>query len=202
MAPDRYGKQLAPCPRYGYGHAVLSVPAAYSSARATEAARHVVGDDDASVSRRHAARVTMSNPVPVVPSVQLAPAPVSQAAFVWLAIVVIFASCGLGAMGMFMSSPPGPSSLLPVGFMFLLVLPAFVLLRQRLVNAGRPTATAAAIWDLGWYCCRCAIVYFQAEEAPPGIAPGQPLTPAQFRDIVWTAGRYAKTRPPPPTFSR
>jgi hypothetical protein len=72
--------------------------------------------------------------------------------------------------------------------------------RVRLVNRGRPAASA--IWNLGWSCCRCAILYFQAREAPPGIAPGQPLTPAQFQHIVWTACGYAKAQQPPTTFSR
>jgi hypothetical protein len=73
--------------------------------------------------------------------------------------------------------------------LLMLRIPAAVA-RRRLVKAGRPAAET--IWRLGWYCCRCAIVYFRTGEAPPGVTPGQPLTPQQFQHIVWTAGRYAK----------
>jgi len=184
------------------------VPAAFSSASATEAARRVVDDDDdASVSRRRVAMVNVGAALPVVPASQLAMAPIhwrQGCLGVFFGIVGVF--FGIVAAGAFTAyentrSGAGAWLFLVVGFAAVLVslllilrIPAAVA-RQRLVNTGRPAA--AAIWHLGWYCCRCAIVYFQAGEAPPGIAPRQPLTPAQFQHIVWTAGRYAKTRPPP-----
>lgn len=199
VVPDSYGKQLAPCPRCGYVDAVLSVPAAFTSARATEAACRVVNDDDASLSRRNAAKVTVKAALPVVPTSQLAMVPIDSAARLGcLGVVGVFFAVLVTAM---VGGPP----LLVVGFAAVVVSlllifrgPAAVT-RLRLVKTGRPAA--AAIWNLGWYCCRCAIVYFQAGEAPPGIAPRQPLTPAQFQHIVWTAGGYAKTRPSPTSFS-
>jgi len=205
VLPDRSGNPLAACPRCGHADAILSVPAAYHSARATEWAGHVARDDDASISRRHAARMAVNAALPVVPARELAVAPGNDEVVGYGCLGIV-----LGGVAIIMivvygatSSGSGAWLLLVVGFvtglvclLSLLQIPAAVARRQ-LVKAGRPAATA--VWQLGWYCCRCAIVYFQIGEAPPGVAPGQPLTPAQFQHIVWTVGGYAKT-PPPPAF--
>ncbi|HKR49346.1 MAG TPA: hypothetical protein VJT72_07150 [Pseudonocardiaceae bacterium] len=219
MAPDNYGKQLTSCPRCGYVDLILSVPAAFSSASNTETAHRVVRDDDASMSSRHAARATISAAPPVVPAKQLAMAPSNtRGQFGCLGVVFggffgIFAAGALDFYARYGSFPPdippdrtslviGCAASIVSLLSFILAISAIrpAIVHRRMVNKGEPAA--AAIWRLGWYCCRCAIVYFQAGEAPPGIASGQPLTPAQFQHIVWTAGGYAKTRPPPPPFDR
>jgi hypothetical protein len=137
--------------------------------------------------------------LPVVPARQLAVEPSDDAygcLGIVLGVVAIIMIVVYGATSN--GSGSGAWVLLVVGFVAglacLLLIPVAVA-RLRLVKAGRPAAMT--IWQLGWYCCRCAIVYFQTGEAPPGVAPGQPLTPAQFQHIVWAIGGYAKPQPPP-----
>lgn len=200
MRPDGSSNLLAACPRCGHVDAILSVPAAYHSARVTEAAGRVARDDDASRSDRHAARMRVNGALPVVPANELAVAPGNDALVGYGCLGIVL---GVITMGGVTATVAG-GGLFPGVFGFITGLAClFVLLRVpaavarlRLVNAGRPAATA--VWQLGWYCHRCAIVYFQSGEAPPGVAPGQPLWPAQFQHIVWTIGGYART--PPPTF--
>jgi hypothetical protein len=62
--------------------------------------------------------------------------------------------------------------------------------RGRTVKAGRPAAHA--IWRRGWYCRRCAVVFFAAGEEPAGVERGQVLDPGGFRVLVWTAGGYGR----------
>jgi len=194
VAEEHYG-QLTPCPRCGYSDSVLGVPAAYAAARSTEAAARVVRDDEASHARRHAARAVVRSALPIVPANELALAPTSFfPEFGWG--VVFFGVVAVGALAIYQlaADHSGDFTLLVVsavaGLLFMLCISQLprALARHQKIKAGK--SSAEAIWRLGWYCCRCAIVYFQAGEDPVGSTPGQPLTPAQFKRIVWTAGRY------------
>jgi len=188
MIPDGDDDRLAPCPRCGYGDSILSVPAAYSSARHGEAA--------ARVSRGNEVKVTVNAALPVVAARELAMAPAN----VVPEFGCLSAFLGIAAIGapivyeIGTDHQNGDSVLLVAGAIagLLLVLSvlrlSLALARQPKIKAGKPAAEA--VWRLGWYCCRCAVVYFQARDEPAGVTPGQPLTPAQFRHIVWTAGRY------------
>ncbi|MFC4589909.1 hypothetical protein [Sphaerisporangium corydalis] len=175
------------------------MPAAYAAARSTETAAHVVRDDEASLARRRAARAALDSALPIVPADELAMAPTSYVPALGCG-GVLFGVVTVGALTIYQLATEhrsGDSVLLAVGaaagllsvFFILLLLPARA--RRQKIEAGRPAAEA--IWRRGWYCYRCAIVYFQAGEQPAGIAPGQPLTPAQFKHIVWTAGRYGRS---------
>lgn len=189
--------QLTPCPRCKDSDCVLSVPAAYSSARFTESALIVMRDDETTFARRRAARATVNAALPIVAEKNLAMAPDTG----YGCLGIVFG----GFFGMFAvlwliahySHGDGDAGSLAVGVILglLSVFGFFVLFlalaRQPKINAGKPAAEA--IWRLGWYCCRCAVVYFQAGEEPAGVISGQPLTPAQFKHIVWTAGGYGKS---------
>lgn len=200
------------CPSCGQGESVHAVPAVYESARATEEtiarARRTANDDDASLARKRAARQQLAaTPPPTVGSGVLAPAPKSRVG-AFLAGTVMFAllagvltvmynsskgftdSTGLDADGSgsialhtFSIACTALSGLCLVGF-------AFALIRQLGIKRGRPAAEA--VWRRGWYCGRCAVVYFRSGEQPTGIDAGRQLTPAEFRHLVWSAGGYAK----------
>lgn len=73
-----------------------------------------------------------------------------------------------------------------------LIATFLALVRRHGIKRGRPAAEA--VWRRGWYCARCAVVHFRAGEQPVGVDADQPLAPEVFRDIVWKAGGYAKTR--------
>jgi hypothetical protein len=153
-------------------------------------------DDEATFARRHAARATVNAALPIVAARDLAMAP---ELFLGCAgcLGIVFGIVAIGALTAYLTLTDhnnGDSVLLAVGAIAGLLslfgisrLPR-ALARQQKIKAGKPAAEA--IWRLGWYCCRCAVVYFQAGEEPSGVASGQPLTPAQFQHIVWTAGRY------------
>ena len=196
MVAEGYVGRLAPCPRCGYSDCVLSVPAAHAAARSTEAATQVVRDDEAGWARRRAAGAALNAAMPIVSAQELAMAPTSFAPFLGCGGILF----GIIAVGAFIiyalatDHQPGDSVLLVASVaagllsaVFALSLPRS-LVRRRRIKAGRPAAEA--IWRRGWYCYRCAVVYFQAGEQPAGVAPGQPLTPPQFRHIVWNTGRY------------
>jgi hypothetical protein len=74
-------------------------------------------------------------------------------------------------------------------------------IRRAAIDKGR--AAAEDVWRRGWYCERCATVYFLADEAPHGIEPATAITPADFQRAVWTIGGYDRkgtatsTRPTP-----
>ena len=196
MAAEEHYGQLTPCPRCGYSNSVLGVPAAYAAACSTEAAARVARDDEAGRARRNAARAVVHSALPVVPASELALAPASFFP-VFGCGVVFFGVVAVGALTIYqLATGPYNSdfTLLVVsavaGLLFILCVSQLprALVRRQKIRAGKPSAEA--IWRLGWYCCRCAVVYFQAGENPAGSAPGQPLTPAQFKRIVWTAGRY------------
>jgi hypothetical protein len=63
----------------------------------------------------------------------------------------------------------------------------------KLVAAGRPAAER--LWSRAWYCERCGSVHFPAR---PG-EPSRVLTLGEFRETVWTAGRYGHLAPRHPT---
>jgi len=188
MVRDGYDSRLAPCPRCGYGDGILSVPAAYSSARSSEAATRRIRDNEV--------KVTVSATLPVVAAKDLAMAPADVVPefgclSVFLGIVAIGAPV-VYEVGT--DHQNGDSVLLVAGaiagllFVLSIVRLFLALARQPKITAGKPAAEA--VWLSGWYCRRCAIVYFQAGEEPAGVTSRQPLTPAQFKHIVWTAGRY------------
>jgi ribosomal protein S27AE len=60
--------------------------------------------------------------------------------------------------------------------------------RRRRIRAGKPAALA--VWNDGWYCGRCGLVYFQPGYEPKGVALRQALSPAQFQHEVYRAGGY------------
>ena len=185
MAAEEHHGQLTPCPRCGYGDSVMGVPAAYAAARSTEEAARA-----ARAARDGEARVVVVHSAsPSVPASELALAPT----LFWFEIGVFFFGVAAAVtLNIYYNS--GNSALLVVsavaGLLFMLCVSQLPrdLARRRRIKAGKPSAEA--IWRLGWYCRRCAVVYFRVGEAPAGSTPGQPLTPAQFQRIVWTAGRY------------
>jgi hypothetical protein len=190
MVPDRHDGWLAPCPRCRYVDRILSVPAAYALACSTEAGTHAVGGNEV--------RVTVNAALPVVAAKDLAMAPTSFAP--GLGCVTVFLGvAAIGAPVVYEATSARNSvddTLLVAGatagllFVLCLFLLSLALARQPKIKAGKPAAEA--VWRLGWYCCRCAVVYFQAGEEPSGVTSGQPLTPAHFRHIVWAVGRYGE----------
>ena len=205
VVPDGYRNRLTPCPRCGYDDSVLSVPAAHATARSTEAALRVVRDDEASFASRSAARARINAALPVVSAGELAMAPMNSAAgcgCLGLFFTLAMAGALVGYRAAHSSAVTNGSSSAGHGAQVLLAVAAVAgflvvvsvlgmfraLSRQPTLRAGRPAAEA--VWRRGWYCCRCAVVYFQAGEEPPGVVPGQPLTPTQFKQIVWDVGGY------------
>jgi hypothetical protein len=188
MVPDRHDSRLAPCPRCRHSDSILSVPAAYASARSTEAATRAIRDNEV--------RVTVNAALPIVAARDLAMAPDGiDPNFGCLTVFLGIAAIGAPIVYEYGTDHQnGDSVLLVVGaaagllFVLCIFLLSLALARQPKIKAGKPAAEA--VWRLGWYCCRCAVVYFQAGEEPSGVTSGQPLTPAHFRHIVWTAGRY------------
>jgi hypothetical protein len=107
-------------------------------------------------------------------------------------------STGIGDTGL--STVVGHNSTLMYGAIAATVVAATCLLvtlvsvvRRLVIRKGRPAADA--VWRHGWYCGRCATVYFRAGEAPTGIAPATAIPPADFQHAVWTAGGYARKAP-------
>lgn len=62
-------------------------------------------------------------------------------------------------------------------------------LRYWRILKGRPAARH--VWSAACYCHRCGLCFWPYPVAP-GIPARQPLSPDQFRWIVWRAGGYAK----------
>lgn len=216
---------LAPCPRCGRDDRVLAVPAAYGSARSTEAtiahARHVIADDDALQSRKREARAVLAaTPLSAVASSELALAPKFSvrgwvggtwvlgiaAAMMWTFYSVSGdtgaqsppTGYGFGA-GLTASAPTGRNPVLLVaalGFTAGAVASLIAALRsarrRAVVAKGRPAAER--VWRRGWYCGRCATVYFLPGEAPEGVAPATAITPPDFQRVVWTTGGYDRER--------
>ncbi|WP_109527443.1 hypothetical protein [Nocardia aurea] len=78
---------------------------------------------------------------------------------------------------------------------FTVGIPAAALLlgarsRRRLnarIAAGRPRAHA--VWAAGFYCHRCGLASWPYSPAP-GVPARQPVTPQQFRWLVWEAAGF------------
>jgi hypothetical protein len=70
-----------------------------------------------------------------------------------------------------------------------LVIAVVSAMRRMPIRAGRPAAEE--VWRRGWYCGRCATVYFLAGEAPLGIEPETAMSTAEFQHAVWAAGGYS-----------
>ncbi len=179
MVPYGRNSRLAPCPRCGSRDSILSVPAAYASARSSAAATRAIRDNEVRVTVSAAA-------LPVVAARDLAMAPDGAGRGLFFVAFVL----GLGALILHSNGAADwvvgvTAGLSLVLFVFSLSL---AVARQSKIKAGRPAAEA--VWRMGWYCCRCAVVYFQAGEEPAGVTADQPLAPEHFRHIVWTAGRY------------
>jgi hypothetical protein len=203
MVSDGHHSQLTPCPRCRYSDCVLSVPAARISARSTEAARRMVRDDEALTSRRRDAGATLAAALPIVDARELEVAPsqylgcygilLIKAGVVAVAMLAIYATAAHGTAGgialLVAGSVAGVLSMLGLA----MLIRGFARLSG--IAAGRPAAEA--IWRRGWYCYRCTVVFFGPGEEPAGIGPGQPLTPAQFRQVVWGAGGFGKPAPGP-----
>lgn len=198
------------CPSCGQAESVYAVPGIYESARASEEtiarARRAVNDNDASRSRKQAARMQIAaTPPPVVRSALLAPAPTSRVgSFVGGAVFFALPAAGLRLMyqssesfanstGM-VEARDGDGTLLTISVICTAVSAiclfgmALALMRRRRVNAGR--AAADAVWRRGWYCTRCAVVHFRPGEEPAGVDARRPLDPESFRNLVWAAGGY------------
>lgn len=68
-----------------------------------------------------------------------------------------------------------------------------ILKRRKRIQAGKPAALA--VWNEGWFCRRCGVVYFQPGYEPKGVGLHQALSPAQFRHEVYRAGGYEDLAP-------
>lgn len=60
--------------------------------------------------------------------------------------------------------------------------------RHKRVRAG--WSAALAVWNEGWFCGRCGVVYFQPGYEPAGVGLCQPLSLEQFQTVVYRAGGY------------
>jgi hypothetical protein len=49
---------------------------------------------------------------------------------------------------------------------------------------------AAEVSERGWYCARCAIVYFQPGGEPPGAHAEYAYSVEDFRRMMFSAGGY------------
>ena len=172
MVPDGYDSHLAPCPRCRHSDSVLSVPAAYASASHTEAAMDVLRDKEATFTRKRAAGASVYAALPIVAAKDLAMAPVFfvfHFVFFFVFVVVsfqVFVFVQVFGSGSFFGFGSVAISASIAGLLFVLgIFRLFrALARQPRIKAGKPAAEA--IWCLGWYCCRCAVVYFQAGKNP------------------------------------
>ncbi|MBF6324792.1 hypothetical protein IU451_19970 [Nocardia cyriacigeorgica] len=107
-----------------------------------------------------------------------------------IAVVGFVASAGGGARDF-------SASTAVIGSVFLLMLgtPGWICLwiaasrsrRNRQILRGR--RRAYPVWQAGIYCHRCGLVFWPFSPAP-GIPVRQPITPANFRWYVWSAGGY------------
>ncbi len=210
---SRRGGALA-CPSCGQAEEVHAVPAIYESARAAEEtvsrARRTINDDDASLARKRAARQQLAAAAPLtIRSSLLAPAPKAHVAR--CLVGALFSAIPAGFLwAMYRSSEEfsnstgldaassGDSTLRMLAILcmaisgFCLAMTFLALVRRRGINKGRPAAEA--VWCRGWYCARCAVVHFRADEQPAGVGSDQPLAPEEFRNIVWRVGGYGRTR--------
>lgn len=200
---DTYRGRLGPCPRCGWSDNTLSVPSSFNAARAAEAARRVMNDDDAIGARRRDAAAIVSSAPPVGSSGELAMAPNNAAGcgaiFLFVVGIFILVCFGIWATETQTTTHHGIAVVLAKvavleGLLLVcltLMLRRFFRLRSKIAS-GKPAAEM--IWRRGWHCYRCAIVYFQPGEEPPGVRSGQALSPTEFQRIVWTAGGYADHR--------
>jgi hypothetical protein len=62
--------------------------------------------------------------------------------------------------------------------------------RSRLVRIRHGMPRALAVWQAAWYCGRCDGVFFAPGAAPVGADPGELMSAAEFRRLVWAAGGY------------
>lgn len=202
------GHGLSPCPACERVDLLRSVPAVYQASRSTERAaqraNQALFDDDATLAQRSAARAVLAAAAAApVRSALLAPAPPNYAVAggagaVVLAIVAWFLwgmhRAALSAAQAGLSPDDGLPHALALACTVLSVLCLVVMvlsIPQRIkVSAGR--ADAEAVWRRGWYCERCAAVFFREGDEPGGVEPGAALDPRSFRDAVWSAGGYAR----------
>ncbi|WP_034268788.1 hypothetical protein [Actinospica robiniae] len=63
-----------------------------------------------------------------------------------------------------------------------------ILKRRKRIQVGKPAALA--VWNEGWFCRRCGVVYFQPGYEPNGVGLHQALSLAQFQHQVYRAGGY------------
>lgn len=80
-------------------------------------------------------------------------------------------------------------------FVVLSLIAFLILVDRARANAriarGLPAATA--LWSAAFYCHRCGLCFWPNPPAD-GIAAKQPLSPQQFQQVIWTAGRYHGSR--------
>lgn len=201
---------MVACATCGSAERVRAVPAVYEASRSAEEsiarARAVVRDEDAFPAQKRRARAQLeATPAPQVRSALLAPAPrLNWIAFFAGAVMFAFLAGFLWSMNAEsngfanstgMDSARSGDAMIQVfavacavGSGLCLLGLIVTLVRGFKTRAGRPAAEA--VWRLGWYCGRCAVVSFRAGEEPAGVEAGTALDPRAFRDLVWAAGGY------------
>lgn len=201
------GRALDPCPICDRADMLWSVPAVYQRSRSMEQsagrANGVLLNDDAGLAQRSAARARLATAAPVpVRSALLAPAPANYAVAGGAGAVVL-AGLSWFLWGMDRASRSAaqaglPDNRVPYALalactaLSALCLVVMVLSIPRRIKIKLGRADAAAVWRRGWYCERCAAVFFRDGEEPFGVEPGAALDPRSFRDAVWNVGGYAR----------
>lgn len=104
----------------------------------------------------------------------------------------------VGAIGVCMgvtSWLQGTSSVDVVRFVFVCVLmvsgvrkTVAVSRRRKRIRLGEPAASA--VWNEGWLCARCEVIYFQPGYEPRGVGLNRPLRYEEFQLEVYRAGGY------------
>jgi len=60
--------------------------------------------------------------------------------------------------------------------------------RRKRIRLGE--SDAGAVWNEGWLCARCEVIYFQPGYEPRGVGLHQPLQYEEFQLEVYRAGGY------------
>jgi hypothetical protein len=124
---------------------------------------------------------------------RLAPAPAGEDAGDWSTVLeaLVFVGAGLAGAGWGLKEHHTGYLIGGLAAAALGVSWFFIRRSAKQSNAriGEGRIRADRVWDTGWWCHHCELVF------SPAASWNGMLTPEQFQEMVWTAGGYAEKLP-------